>query len=107
MDREIDDILQSAAGSPREVPAQLLERIANSIAPSLRPVRLLPPIWVLSGALGLIGAAVALIGAARAGFQGFEALGFLSRVLILGALAVFIWAAARRAVYEWTPGSPR
>ena len=106
-DKEIDDILQRAAGSPREVSAQLLERIADSIAPSLRPVRLLPPIWVLSSALGLIGAAVALIGAARAGFQGFEALGFLSRVLILGALAVFIWAAARRAVNEWTPGSPR
>ena len=106
-DQEIDDILQRAAASPREVPAHLLERIADSIAPSLRPVRLLPPIWVLSSALGLIGAAVALIGAARAGFQGFEALGFLSRVLILGALAVFIWAAARRAVNEWTPGSPR
>ena len=106
-DLEIDDILQSAAASPREVPAHLLERIADSIAPSLRPVRLLPPIWVLSSALGLIGAAVALIGAARAGFQGFEALGFLSRVLILGALAVFTWAAARRAVNEWTPGSPR
>jgi hypothetical protein len=105
-DQEIDDILQTA-GSPREVPSQLLERIADSIAPSLRPVRPLPPNWVLSGALGLIGAAVALIGAARAGFQGFEALGFLSRVLILSALGVFIWAAARRAVDEWTPGSPR
>jgi hypothetical protein len=106
-DQEIDDILQTAAGSPREVPTQLLERIAGSIAPSLRPVRPLPPNWVLSGALGLIGGAVALIGAARAGFQGFEALGFLSRVLILSALGVFIWAAARRAVDEWTPGSPR
>ena len=106
-DLEIDDIVQRAAASPREVPAHLLERIADSIAPSLRPVRLLPPIWVLSSALGLIGAAVALIGAARAGFQGFEALGFLSRVLILSALALFIWAAARRAVDEWTPGSPR
>jgi hypothetical protein len=106
-DKEIDDILQRAAGSPREVSAQLLERIADSIAPSLRPVRPLPANWVLSGALGLIGGAVALIGAARAGFQGFEALGFLSRVLILSALALFIWAAARRAVDEWTPGSPR
>jgi hypothetical protein len=103
----MDDIMERAAGSPREVPAQLLERIADSIAPSLRPVRPLPPNWVLSGALGLIGGAVALIGAARAGFQGFEALGFLSRVLILSALALFIWAAARRAVGEWTPGSPR
>jgi hypothetical protein len=106
-DQEIDDILQKAAGSPRAVPAQLPERIAGLIAPSLRPVRPLPPCWALSGALGLIGGAVALIGAARAGFQGFEALGFLSRVLILSALALFIWAAARRAVNEWTPGSPR
>jgi hypothetical protein len=106
-DQEIDDILQTAAGSPRDVPAQLLERIADSIAPSLRPVRPLPPHWLLSGALGLIGGAVALIGAARAGFQGFEALGFPSRVLILTALGVLIWAGARRAVDEWTPGSPR
>jgi len=106
-DQEIDDALQRAARSPPEVQAQLLKRIAGSIAPSLRPVRPLPPSWVLSSALGLIGGAVALIGAARAGFQGLEALGFLSRVLILGALAVFIWAAARRAVDEWTPGSPR
>ena len=106
-DQEIDDILQRAAGSSREVPARLLERIADSVAASLQPVRPLPPNWVLSGALGLIGGAVALIGAGRAGFQGFEALGFLSRVLILSALALFIWAAARRAVDEWTPGSPR
>jgi len=106
-DQEIDDILQRAASSAREVPAQLLERIAGSIEPSLRPVRPFAPNWVLSGALGLTGGATALIGAARAGFQGFEALGFLSRVLILSALAVFIWASARRAVDEWTPGSPR
>ena len=106
-DQEIDDLLERAAGSPREVPAQLLGRITDSIAPSLRPVRPLPPNWVLSGALGLIGGAVALLGAARAGFQGFEALGLLSRVLILSALAVLTWAAASRAVDEWTPGSPR
>jgi len=106
-DQEIDEVLQRAAGSPREASVQLLERIADSIAPSLRPVRPLTPIWVLSGALGLIGSVVALIGAARAGFQGFEALGFLSRVLIFSALALFIWAAARRAVNEWTPGSRR
>ena len=87
-DQEIDDLLQRAAGSPREVPAQLLGRITDSIAPSLRPVRPLPPVWVLSGALGLIGGAVALLGAARAGFQGFEALGLLSRALILGALGL-------------------
>jgi hypothetical protein len=106
-DREIDDLLQRAARSSREVSAQLLERVADSIAPSLRPVRPLPPNWVLSAALGLIGGAVALLGATRAGFQGFERLGLLSRVLILSALAVFVWAAARRAVDEWTPGSPR
>jgi hypothetical protein len=106
-DQEIDDILQRAAGSSREVPAQLLERIADSVAPSLRPVRPLPANWVLSGALGLIGGAVALIGAGRAGFQGYEALGVLSRTLILGALALFIGVAARRAVDEWTPGSAR
>jgi hypothetical protein len=86
---------------------QLIERIADSIAPSLRPVRLLPPKWLLISALCLTGAAVALAGAARAGFQGFEALTPLSRMLILSALAILIWAAARRTVDEWTPGSPR
>ena len=106
-DQEIDDILQRAAGSPRALPAQLIERIADSIAPSLRPVRLLPPKWFLTSALCLTGAAIAFAGAARAGFQGFEALPALSRLLILGALAVLIWAAARRTVDEWTPGSPR
>ncbi|HUE22163.1 MAG TPA: hypothetical protein VMQ86_10810, partial [Bryobacteraceae bacterium] len=58
-DKEIDEILKQAAQAPHNVDPALLDRVANSIGSSLRPVRPLPPIWVLAGGLTRICAIVA------------------------------------------------
>jgi len=71
-DEEVDDFLRKASRVPHEVDPALLKRVADSIHSSLRPVRPLPPTWVLTGGLVLICAAVALAGAARTGFYGIE-----------------------------------
>ena len=81
-DREIDEILKQAAQAPHDVDPALLDRVASSIGSSMRPVRPLPPAWVLAGGLVLICAAVALAGAARSGFYGIQKLSVLERVLI-------------------------
>jgi hypothetical protein len=106
-DEETDEALDRAARGPHPVPAELLKRIGDSIGPNLEPVRPLPPAWVLTGALLLIGVAVAFAGAARAGLHGFEALNVPARVAIFGALAVLTCVAAELLVAEWTPGSRR
>ena len=104
-DTEIDEMLDKAAHVPHAVPAALLKRVADSIEPSLRPVRPLAPTWVLTLAVVLIGATVAVIGAARAGFDGVEALSVPARLLIFGALALFAGVAAAQVVRAWIPGS--
>jgi len=106
-DREIDDILKQAAQAPHDVDPALLDRIVGSLQSSLGPVRPLPPGWVLAGGLVLICAAVALAGAARAGFYGFPKLSVLDRALIFPALGIFIWLAATACVGEMVPGSRR
>jgi hypothetical protein len=106
-DAEIDAALDQAAGVPPPLRAELLTRIADSIEPTLQPIRPLPPKWVLATGLALIGAVVAVIGAARAGFQGFEALGLAARVAIFGTLLILGCTAAAAVVDEWIPGSRR
>ncbi len=106
-DKEIDEILKQAAQGPHHVDPGLLDRVANSIGSSLGPVRPLPEPWVLVGGLALICAAVALAGAARAGFYGIQALSVLDRALIFSTLGVLIWLAATLAVGEMIPGSRR
>lgn len=106
-DKEIDDVLRQAAQAPHEVDPALLDRVANSIGSSLGPVRPLPPAWVLAGGLALICAAVAVAGAARAGFFGIKALSAGERALIFPALGVLIWLGATVAVSEAIPGSRR
>jgi hypothetical protein len=106
-DAEIDEMLNKAAQAPHTVPAQLMKRIADSIEPSVQPVRPLAPTWKLAFAVVLIGVAVALIGAARAGFQGVEALGVQARLVIFGTLALLAGLAGTHLVREWTPGSRR
>jgi hypothetical protein len=106
-DAEIDEALDRAARVPHPVPAELRKRIADSIQPTMQAVRPLPPPWLLRSGLLLSCAAVALAGAARAGFQGVEALTLAARVLIFGTLAVLAWIAAGQLVGEWIPGSRR
>jgi hypothetical protein len=106
-DREIDEILKEAAQAPHHVDRALLDRVASSIGSSLRPVRPLPPAWVLASGLVLVCAAVALAGAARSGLYGVQKLSGLERGLILPALGILIWLAATACVSEMIPGSRR
>jgi hypothetical protein len=106
-DGEIDEILRKAAARVPDVEAALLKRVADSIQPSMRQVRPLPRTWVLAGGLVLICAGVALAGAARAGFNGFEKMNLLERALIFSTLGVLAWVAGTEFVNEMIPGSRR
>ena len=106
-DEEIDRILKQAAQAPHDVDPALLDRVANSMRSSLRPFRPMPPAWALTGGLALICAAVALAGAARAGFHGVQALSVWERTLIFPTLGIFIWLGATVAASERIPGSRR
>jgi hypothetical protein len=106
-DRDIDDILRRAADAPHQVDPAVLDRISNSIGPSLRRVRPLPPAWVLASGLFFIYAAVALTGAAFLGFHGVRNLSAAQIALIFPVLAIFAWIAASSSVAAMTPGSTR
>jgi len=106
-DREMDEILELAAQARHDVEPALLQRVAGSIKSSMRPVRPLPPTWVLASALILICAAVALAGAARAGFYGIEKMSVLERSLIFPVLGILGWVVAAEFVSEMIPGSRR
>jgi hypothetical protein len=106
-DKEIDEILKRAAQAPQDVDPALLDRVAKSIGSSLRPVRPVPPAWVLAGELALICLAVAVAGAARAGFYGIQKLSILERALIFPALGILIWLGATATASEMIPGSRR
>jgi hypothetical protein len=106
-DEEIDDILkQASAAAPTPAP-ELLRGIAESIRPTLRPVRPLWPPWLLSALLVLACAAVSFIGAARVGLSGFEKMDLLERILVLLTLAILSWLFARAFVAEMIPASRR
>ena len=106
-DEEIDDVLMKAAQAPDDLKPEMLQRIADSIKPSIRPVPPLPPSWLMTGELVLVCAAVSLAGAARAGFFGFEKMDLLERLLIFSVLALFAWLAGNLFVSEMIPGSLR
>lgn len=106
-EREIDEILAQAAKDAPAVSPALLERIAGSIKPSMRPVRLMLPAWLLTAGLVLIAAAVALAGAARAGLYGTERLTVFERSLIFPALVLLLWASAAVFAASMVPGSRR
>jgi hypothetical protein len=104
-DSEIDELLERATHSRHEVDPVLLDRVAASIKSSVQPVRPLPPMWVLTGGLVLICAAVGLVGASRAGFNGFEKMDLLERVLIFPTLVIFAYVAGQEFVSQLIPGS--
>jgi Negative regulator of sigma F len=106
-DEEIDDLLNKTAPDPLDPGPELLDRIAASIQTSLRPVHPLPPLWILTGGLILICAAVAVGGAARAGFLGIEKMDLVQRLLIFPALLALASILASRFVHEMVPGSLR
>ena len=106
-DREIDNILTQGALAPHNVEPELLDRLAASLGSTIVPVRPLPPVWLISLGLVLIGAAVALAGAARLGFNGLLKLNGVERAMIFPALAICLWLSATAAVRARIPGSRR
>ncbi len=106
-DEQVDKVLQNASAVAPQVEAALLKRIADSINSSLRPVRPLPPTWVLTGGLALICAAVAVAAAACTGFYGIEKLSLWERLLIFSTLGILVWVAGKEFVSQLIPGSPQ
>jgi hypothetical protein len=104
-DEEIDDLLNKAASAPHALKPELLERISASIQASLRPVRPLPPNWIITCALVFICAVISIGGAARIGFAGFEKMDLLKRLLVFPLLLTLMWIMASRFVREMIPGS--
>jgi len=102
---DIDKMLQNAAETPHQVEAVLLQRVAESIGQSLQPVRPIAPRWMLTVGVVLVGVAISVAGAARAGFNGFEKMELYERVAIFSALGILACAAAAKLVAESIPGS--
>jgi hypothetical protein len=104
---EINDVLEKAGRALPDPSPATLQRIADSIKPSLRPVRPLPTAWAMTAGLVMICATVSLAGASRAGFFGLEKMGILERLLIFPALVILAWLAGSEFVHEMIPGSRR
>ncbi|HEX3371275.1 MAG TPA: hypothetical protein VHS08_02090, partial [Candidatus Acidoferrales bacterium] len=81
-DQNLDEILKRGAAASETVSPELLDRIAASMGPSLKPVRPLAPLWWMEGCLIASAVAVACIGAAKMGFFGFLKLNVSGRVII-------------------------
>jgi hypothetical protein len=104
-DEQVDKVLHEAAGSAPQVDPALLKRIADSLNSSLRPVRPLPPTWVLAVGLALICATVAAAAAARAGFFGIAKLSLWERLEIFSTLGILVWLAGTEFVSQLIPAS--
>jgi hypothetical protein len=104
-DEEIDDILKKAAPGPQDIDPRVLEGIGDSIKSSLRPVRPLPPMWLIAVGLILVCAAVSLAGAARTGFLGFAKMNLLERSLVFPTLGLLGCLAAIGFIHQMIPAS--
>jgi hypothetical protein len=104
-DEQVDKVLRKASRVASPVDPALLKRIAESLSGSLRPVRPLPPRWLLTSGLALICALVAVTAAAHAGFYGVEKLMVWERVAIFSTLAILVWVAGTQFVSQLIPAS--
>jgi hypothetical protein len=104
-EEEIDDALKKAAQAPRHLDPLVLERIGDLIKPSMRPVRPLPPEWLMVVGLVLVSMAVALAGAARAGFSGVAKMNLLERSLVFPTLGLLVCLTAVSFVHQMIPAS--
>lgn len=104
-DDDIDSLLnQASAASPNVDPA-LLDRISASLGASIRPVRPLPPSWLLVAALMAACLAVAAAGGVLLGLHGIQKMGALEMALIFPSLGALTWLTAVLYVSEMIPGS--
>ena len=106
-DREIDKMLERAAGAAHEVDPGLLGRVSTSMTASLRPVQPMPAAPVLAFQLLSISVFLAVAAAWWLGFSGIRKLGVAEIGSIFPALLIFTWLAALLSVAETTPGGLR
>ncbi|HTX33812.1 MAG TPA: NrsF family protein [Bryobacteraceae bacterium] len=106
-DQEIDNLLKRAAGAQPEVDAALVDGVARSLGSSARPVRPLPPAWLLGGALVLVCVSMAVAGAMILGPFGFRKMSAVDMAAIFPVLGLLIWVASALCAAEAVPGSPR
>jgi hypothetical protein len=104
-DYEIDDLLAKAARPLRKADPALLDRIAHSIRSTLRPVRPLPPSWLLISEVVLICMGVAVAGASATGLAGIEDMSSPQRLLTFSILLVLAMISARELIADVAPGS--
>jgi hypothetical protein len=109
-DNEIDNLLQAAGASHEPdsgLNSDVLNHITATVQQSLKPVRPLPARWVFVAGLLLIGFAIAIAGAARAGFFGIEQMSPWQRLLIFPALGILAVIAAGEFASAMIPGRLR
>jgi hypothetical protein len=105
-DGELDDILKKAAQAQPDPDPALLDKIAASIQPDMRPVRPLPSARKLNIALAVACMAIATIVAARLGLHGLAAMSGL-QFLVIAIVPILIGLAAAAWTAETVPGSHR
>jgi len=101
-DSEIDDILGEDSG---QADPALLDRISDQLGTTLRPVRPMPPAWILALALFLSSTAIAVVGAAILGFYGFVSLTAAQFAWIFPVVGLAAWGASALSSAETIPGS--
>lgn len=104
--REIDKLL-SGAKLPQGPDEGMLGRIAGSISATMRPVRPLPPKWMLAGGTALACTLTALTGAACLGFSGVAKMSVPERWVVFSTLSMLVLVVAGELVGSVVPGSRR
>jgi hypothetical protein len=103
-DKEVDNVLKWAADAPHEVDGNVVQRVSDRILPSLRPIRPLPSIGVISLILVFIFIIVATLGATYLGFNGSRVLNGSERVLIFWLIALLASRTATAGAAAMVPG---
>jgi hypothetical protein len=103
-DGELDDILKKTAQAQPDPDPALLDRIAASIQPNMRPVRPLPSARILNLGIYCASLAIAIAIAAKLGFFGVRAMSG-PQILILVVLPILLGWGAAEWIAEMIPGS--
>ena len=106
-DREIDDIIERAAGAAREVDPALLGRVSAAMTASLRPVRPLAAAPLVAFQALSIAVVLAVAAAWMLGFYGIQEMDVAEIGSIFPALLIVSWLAALLSVAETRPGGLR